>query len=171
MEFLIIEPISKISFYLVNLFCDREYKKKVVKSNNKLEKEMDLRKFIHRQRVFTTAIIGLLSGPQSLFVNKMSQMVVRESSDTGTSADDELDDMQKEDVLYVRKMILSQGKVDNRLLNLYKLRKADKTGDFIEIDDLKAEMLNQPKIVPQDYSNTSLIDESRRQFASSNDPV
>ena len=77
----------------MNLFCDKEYKKKVVKSNNKLEKEMDLRKFIHRQRVFTTAIIGLLSGPQSLFVNKMSQMVVRESSDTGTSADDELDDM------------------------------------------------------------------------------
>ena len=74
----------------------------------------------------------------------MSQMVVRESSDTDTSADDELDDMQKEDVLYVRKMILSQGKVDNRLLNLYKLRKADKTGDFIEIDDLKAELLNQP---------------------------
>ena len=137
--------MKKVSFYIVNLFCDRSYKKKMLKSKNKLEKELDLRKFIHRQRVFTTAAIGLLTGSQSLFVNKMAQMVVRESSDTNTSADDELDDLQKTDTLYVKKMMLSQGKVDNRLINLYKLRKADKTGNFIEIDDLKAELLNQPE--------------------------
>ena len=137
--------MKKVSFYIVNLFCDRTYKKKMLKSKHKLEKELDLRKFIHRQRVYTTAVIGLLTGSQSLFVNKMAQMVVRESSDTNTSADDELDDMQKTDTLYVKKMMLSKGKVDNRLINLYKLRKADKTGDFIEIDDLKAELLNQPE--------------------------
>ena len=96
-----------MSFYLINLFCDRKYKKKMLKSKHKLEKELDLRKFVHRQRVFTTAAIGLLTGAQSLFVNKMAQMVIRESSDTNTSADDELDDMQKTDTLYVKKMMLS----------------------------------------------------------------
>ena len=73
-------------------------------------------------------MIGLLSGPQSLFVNKMSQMILRESSDSETSADDELEDKQQNDVRYVRKMILSKSKVDQRLIKLYKLRKADKTG-------------------------------------------
>ena len=130
-----------MSYYIVQLFCDQNYKKKMLKSKHTLDKELDLRKFIHRQRVYTNAVIGLLTGSQSMFVNKMAQLVVRESSDSNTSADDELDDMQKTDTLYVKKMMLSKGEVDNRLINLYKLRKADKTGDFIEIHDLKAELL------------------------------
>ncbi len=85
-------------------------------------------------------MIGLLSGPQSLFVNKMSQMILRESSDSETSADDELEDKQQNDVRYVRKMILSKSKVDQRLIKLYKLRKADKTGQFIDIEDIRGEL-------------------------------
>ena len=63
------------------------------KSQSRLEKEMDLQKFIHRQRVFITAVLGLLSGRQSAFVDKYSQLVIRESSVTdGTSSDAELTD-------------------------------------------------------------------------------
>lgn len=106
-EFMFVTSIKKMSFYVANLFCDKDFKKKMFKSHSRLTKELDLRKFIHRQRVFTTAAIGLLSGPQSLFVNKMSQLVIRESSDSDTSGDDELNDLQKSDLQYVRKMIHS----------------------------------------------------------------
>ena len=43
-------------------------------------------------------------------------------------------------------MMLSQSKVDNRLLNLYKLRKADKTGKYIELDDVRAEALYEHRL-------------------------
>ena len=62
-EFFVVTSIKKMSFYIANLLCDRDYKKKLAKSHSRLTKELDLRKFIHRQRVFTTSIIGLLSGP------------------------------------------------------------------------------------------------------------
>lgn len=91
-EFMFVTSIENMSFYLVNLLCDKAYKKKMFKSHNRLTKELDLRKFIHRQRVFTTAVIGLLSGPQSRFVDKMSQLILRESSASETSGDDELND-------------------------------------------------------------------------------
>ena len=118
-EFMFVTSIKKISFYVANLFCDKAYKKKMVKSHSRLTKELDLRKFMHRQRVFTTAAIGLLSGPQSLFVNKMSQLIIRESSASETSGDDELNDKQKSDLQYVRKMIHSRNRVDKRFLKFY----------------------------------------------------
>ena len=94
-----------------------------------MDKELDLRKFIHRQRVFTTAILGLLSGTQSRFVDKMSQLVIRESSNLEeTSSDQELSEPLNQDENYTAKMIKSQDKVDKRLVNLYKLRKAEQHG-------------------------------------------
>ena len=61
---------------------------------------MDLKKFITRQRLQTTAILGLLSGRQSYFVDKMSQMIIREdeSLSEGTSEDNELSDWQKDNM-------------------------------------------------------------------------
>jgi len=94
-----------------------------------MDKELDLRKFIHRQRVFTTAILGLLSGTQSQFVDKMSQLVIRESSNLEeTSSDQELSDPLNQDETYTAKMIKSEDKVDKRLVNLYKVRKAEQHG-------------------------------------------
>ena len=58
-----------------------------------MTKEMDLKKFIVRQRLQTTALLGLLSGRQSFFVDKMSQMIIRESSNfEDTSSDQDLSD-------------------------------------------------------------------------------
>lgn len=106
-EFTFVTSIKKISFYAANLFCDRHYKRKIVKSHAQLTKELDLRKFMHRQRMFTTAAIGLLSGPQNMFVSKMSQLIIQESSASDNSGDDDLNDKQKSDLRYVRKMIYS----------------------------------------------------------------
>lgn len=59
-----------------------------------LSKELDLKKFLFRQRLFTHAVMALLSGKQSYMVEKMSQLVIRESSDfSHTSNDEELNDM------------------------------------------------------------------------------
>ncbi len=51
-------------------------------------KELDLQKFMHRQRLWTTSMLGLLNSRQSLFVNKMSQLIIRESSDSQNTSDD-----------------------------------------------------------------------------------
>ena len=54
---------------------------------------MDLHKFIFRQRLQTTAILALLKGRQSAFVDKMSELVLYESMDNdriADSSDDEL---------------------------------------------------------------------------------
>ena len=58
-----VTSIKKMSFYVANLFCDKDYKKKMNKSYARLAKELDLVKFIHKQRVFATAAISLLTGP------------------------------------------------------------------------------------------------------------
>lgn len=51
-------------------------------------------------------MLGLLSGRQSLFVDKMSQMVIRESDNLDeTSSDNELSDWQRDDMVYVKRMI------------------------------------------------------------------
>ena len=54
---------------------------------------MDLHKFIFRQRLQTTAILALLKGRQSAFVDKMSELVLKESTNNdhiADSSDDEL---------------------------------------------------------------------------------
>lgn len=90
-----------------------------------MTKELDLRTFIHRQRLQSTALLGLLNGRQSLFVDKMSQLVIRESSNLDeTSSNNDLSDWQRDDMIYVKRMMKSSNKTDQRLLKLYKVRKA-----------------------------------------------
>ena len=54
---------------------------------------MDLQKFLFRQRLQTTAILAILKGRQLAIVDKMSELVLQDSSDlcqSETSSDDEL---------------------------------------------------------------------------------
>ena len=71
-EFSLTKTIQRMSFYAANFLCDRNYKRLLLKSRSALTKELDLKKFIIRQRLQTTAILGLLTGQQSFFVDKMS---------------------------------------------------------------------------------------------------
>ena len=53
----------------------------------------------------TWAILGLLTGKQSFFLDKMSQMVIRESSNLDeTSSDDELRHIERDSVGYAKSM-------------------------------------------------------------------
>ena len=96
------------------------------KSQDVITKELDLRKFLTRQRVFTTAILGLLSGKQSFLVDKMSQMIIREddTQTSGTSSEGELSDWQRDNMNYADKMATSKDPIDRRFINLYIYRKA-----------------------------------------------
>lgn len=71
-DFQIMTPIKKRRFCMT--FCNRgsKYKKMLLKSQSSLNKELDLRKFIYRQRVTMMALLGLLSGGQSFLIDKMS---------------------------------------------------------------------------------------------------
>lgn len=110
------------------------YKKMMNKAKSSLSKELDLRKFVYRQRLQTTALLGLLSGRQSFFVDKMSQMVIRESSNLEeTSLDSGLSDWQVDNMDYATRMVQSSNKVDERLINLYRLKLADQLGIHIGI--------------------------------------
>ena len=86
--------VAKIKFrdYFSNLFsCDKSYKRWVKKTRSSIKKEMDLVKFVQRQRMMVTSLMGLLTGRQKGFVDKMSKMLIRESSNwENTSLDDEL---------------------------------------------------------------------------------
>ena len=83
---------------------------------------MDLKKFLTRQRIETNAILSLLTGRQSYFIDRISQMVVCESSNfEWTSSDQQLSDTIKmnemdENVTHITR---SSDKVDKRLVNLY----------------------------------------------------
>jgi len=59
----------------------------------------------------------------------MSQLILRESSNMDeTSSDDELSDWQRDDMIYVKRMMQSSNKTDQRLIKLYKVQKANKDG-------------------------------------------
>ena len=107
------KPIKLIHCVESFLLCRTNYRKMILKSQSSLSKELDLRKFIYRQRLQTTAILGLLSGRQSFFVDKLSQLVIRESSNLDeTSSDEELSDWQRDNMDYASVMIEGQNKVD-----------------------------------------------------------
>ena len=54
----------------------------------------------------------------------MSHMVIRESDNftQETSSDNELSDWQRDDMIYVKRMITSTSETDKRLLDLYTVR-------------------------------------------------
>ena len=61
-----------------------------------------------------------------MFVNKMSQMMVRESSDSQyTSEDAELSDQVHDEINQLNKMMHSASHVDKRFIQLFKVRRAD----------------------------------------------
>ena len=100
---------------LERLKCNLKNKKLLRKSLIQVEKELDLKKFLHRSRVNLSSLLGLLTSKQSAFVDKMSTIAIRESTDFDvTSDDDELESKQyKTDLnLFVQKMVNSTDQIN-----------------------------------------------------------
>ena len=83
--------------------------------------------------------IAFLTGSQKSFVDKFSQLVIRESSDlANTSSNSNLSDWQRDDMNYIARMSRSKVTADKRLIDLYKLRRAETRKS---IQEIKAEEL------------------------------
>ena len=77
-----------------------------------------------KQRLHTTAILAILSGKQSFFIDKMSKMVIGESSATNdASCDSSLYKSDGEwgldDTSFIKKLARSKERVDLNLVNLF----------------------------------------------------
>ena len=91
---------------------------------------MDLGKFIQRQRQHTIAILSLLSGRQINLVQKMSRLMINDGSqpveliDDNEHSDDFGDEATQQNFaqLCTKQLFSSQDKVDQRLLQLFKVK-------------------------------------------------
>ena len=90
-------------------------------------------------------MLALLKGRQCFIVDKMSELVLQESSDlNSTSSDDELNLIKKESANYTfKKLIKSRDKVDERLVEQYLIQQSHRMGlpldfkdSFTEADDV-----------------------------------
>ena len=70
--------------------------------------------------------MGLLESRQRFFVDKLSQLVIRESDIevVGTSTDEELSDVESNVNHFVANMVKSEDRVDKRFINMYRIRSA-----------------------------------------------
>ena len=158
------EKIKPQSFIQSRLLCcmskkGNNYRKLMMKSSSTIQKEMDLQKFIHRQRVTMASMMAALTGHQKSFIDKYSQLIIRESSDLcNTSSDAQLSDWQREDMRFTKRMTLSQNLVDKRLVNLFKIRRAETRKDIeAVIAEEEAEQPSasiQPDSFAQDLSSS-----------------
>ena len=99
----------------------------VRKARSRFAKEMDLQKFLHRQRVLVTSLLGLLRGRHTAFVDKFSQLLIRESSDMGqTSSDAELSDWGRKQTEFLSTIASSRKFTDKRLFEIFELRIAER---------------------------------------------
>ena len=108
---------------------------------------MDLQKFLFRQRLQTTAILAILKGRQLAIVDKMSELVLQDSTDlcqSQTSSDDELNLIAREASNgNFKKMMHSNNKVDKQLFNQLLIQQYHRTGlpfgTLAEEEELKIE--------------------------------
>ena len=142
--------------FLTYFFCrrSRERKKfhvKLRQAQCKLNRELDLEKFIKRQRMLTTAVLGLLNHEQAFYASKMTQLVVyddektdmNEKSDSYSESDsNQVGQERTNESFYKNKiakdLIDSSDKVDKRMLYLHKIvEKTNKKTDLIDFLDRK----------------------------------
>lgn len=92
------------------------------KAETSVNKELDLIKFIQRQRQNTFSNLATLNARQQFMVDKMSTMLIRESSDLNDRTDTD-DELMQENVVDIehhsRKIFLSKKKMDRRIIQAY----------------------------------------------------
>lgn len=110
-------PRKTIFRILASSRRDRKRHLRLLKlSKVKFTKEMDLFKFIRRQRFVNFAVLSLLSGGQTAFASKLSYPVLRESTDMETASEEENKiNWGKDSMLYLKKMQASANPADLRL--------------------------------------------------------
>ena len=70
-------------FLCCRLTRRKQFHSKLLQAKKQLKRELDIEKFIKRQRMLTTAILSLLSGKQIYYASKMAQMVTYDEDEKG----------------------------------------------------------------------------------------
>ena len=114
-------------------------------AETRLEKQLDLTKFIQRQRMQMYATLMAINPQKALILEKMGVMTVQESSDLGDSSSNEADNLAPQFLTESLK------NVSKEIQNLYKMeRSSKKKEDFPITSGLrKAELyeIKQPNLI------------------------
>ena len=63
---------------------DKRYKQLLRKSYRRLNKELDLQRFIERQRATSYAIFSLMSHSQARFIGNLSRLIIKEDMESSS---------------------------------------------------------------------------------------
>ena len=122
------------------------------KSQNQVRKELDLQKFIQRQRVLITALLGFLKPHQNWFVHKFSRLTIKERSEgEASSSDREFSDSNEQKERFVNRIFLCQTGVDQRFFNMLNMRCHNSFGHSKE---------QHSDVTPFDQKQLSLMQQS-----------
>ena len=96
----------------------------MMKSMTQINKEMNLKKFLHRQRLLTVSVHALLTGFQSAYVTKISRLVLRDSSDSERfiQSGSDISDDDARSTANLRLVARSRDATSKRLLEALELR-------------------------------------------------
>ena len=110
-------------------------------AEQRIDKELDLQKFLDGRRLFKNATMGLLTSRQRLFVQKMSHSVIKEDHsdppEQSSVDEDKRKTAQKFLLQNVRRMVRSRDKTDQRFINIYRTRQALVSGVSIGFKGFK----------------------------------
>ena len=112
--------------FCLGFICSKRYRTLMNKAEKQVSDELDLVKFLQRQRVTMYSLLALLSTRQQFMVDKMATMVLRESSDENRKDYGDLDLAQENlaDALeHGKRSISSSNSVDQRLISFYRLKR------------------------------------------------
>ena len=134
-----LKRIKPVQFFTYFCCCwkreRKEYHSKLRQAQKVLVRELDLERFLRRQRMQTTAILGLLNRTQIMYATRMSRLVtfedkqalLSETSDLSSSANesDPFDGKTSSKSTYYNKLakdlVKSSNRVDKRFMKLHEM--------------------------------------------------
>ena len=149
----------------------------IQKANESVFKELDLIKFIQRQRLTTFTTLATFNSRQKFVADKLATKIIRESSDLCDNSEDDFE-LEQENVLDIEhhseKIFRSKDIIDQRLIRAYQAKRwledykynNGKSSAFEEIEILFERMKNNEVIVDEnDLNRKSAARLSARQSA------
>ena len=91
------------------------------RAKRKIDKELDLLKYVTRSRLVVTGIIASFSPYQRQFIRRMSRVIVKEPGQKSTSDTPDTDSETYDTYKWIDRVCAGGKKVDERLINLFKI--------------------------------------------------
>ena len=101
---------------------------------SKIDRQLDLIRFMRNMRMQTAAIIGLLNTNQRMYVRQLSRLIVHESSSEQSNESDSINvnvdpaTLNKTFERQLKNMVNSKNKIDKRFIDLHRINIAKRSG-------------------------------------------